>query len=240
MPANQGPANYDPAQFERPSVTVDVVLFTLRERRLQTLLIQRGEQPFAGSWALPGGFVRPDETLDEAARRELAEETGVTEAVLTQLRAFSDPSRDPRTRVITVAYTALISSDRLTLRADTDAADARWFALDRLPKPLAFDHEAILGCALSALRDRLETSRTVAQGLLPIRFTLSQLQEVYETLLGAPLDKRNFRKWVLTTCLVTPTDEEVRGPHRPALLYEFAAASDQNDRPASSLRGLRA
>ena len=235
-----GPDNYDPAQFERPSVTTDIVLFTLRDRRLQTLLIQRAEWPFVGSWALPGGFVRPEETLDQAARRELAEETGVTEASLTQLRTFGDPGRDPRTRVITVTYTALVSSDRLTLHADTDAADARWFPLDDLPRPLAFDHEAILSYALTNLRDRLETSSTVAQGLLPTRFTLSQLQEVYATLLGAPLDKRNFRKWVLTTGLVTPTNEEVRGPHRPAQLYEFSPTLDQNGRPASSLRGLRA
>ncbi len=241
-PDNYDPAryDYDPARFPRFSVTADIVLFTLRERRLQTLLIQRGEPPSVGSWALPGGFVRPDETLDEAARRELAEETGVEGAALTQIRAFGDPGRDPRTRVITVAYTALIPSDRLTLRADTDAADACWFPLDRLPRPLAFDHETILQVALAALRDRLETSRSVAQGLLPTRFTLSQLQEVYEILLGAPLDKRNFRKWVLTTGLVTPTDQAQRGPHRPALLYEFAAFPDQSDRPASSLRGLRA
>lgn len=233
-----GPHNYDVSKFDRPSVAVDIILFTLRDRQLQVLLILRREWPFAGGWALPGGFVRLNESLDEAARRELSEETGVFDAPLTQLRAFGEPGRDPRTRVITIAYTALLPSDRLILRAATDAADARWFPLDRLPHPLAFDHDIILAHALTALRERLETSRTVAQGLLPSRFTLSQLQEVYETLLGVALDKRNFRKWLLATGLVMPTNEEIRGPHRPAQLYTFASQED-NNRPAASLRGLR-
>ena len=127
-------------------------IFTVRERCLQLLLIQRKVWPFEGRWALPGGFVRPGETLEEAARRELSEETGVGNVFLEQLRAFGDPGRDPRTWVITVAHTALIPSDRLTLRADTDAADAGWFPLSALPGPLAFDHQAILDYALSSLR----------------------------------------------------------------------------------------
>lgn len=216
------PETYDPSQFERPSVTTDIVIFTVRDRRLQVLLIERKEWPFAGQWALPGGFVRPDETLDEAARRELREETGVGDVYLQQLSAFGNPGRDPRTRVITVAYTALIPSDTVTLRAETDAADARWFPVNDLPRPLAFDHEHILGCALDALRERLDTRSQVVRGLLPARFTLTQMQEIYETLLGGSLDKRNFRKWVTTVGMVTPTDQEARGPHRPALLYEFA------------------
>ena len=166
-----------------------------------------------------------DESLEDAARRELKEETGVESASLEQLHAFGDPGRDPRTRVITVAYTALLPSDTLTLRADTDAADARWFPLDALPSPLAFDHARILACALANVRRRLEDSN-IARELLPSRFTLTQLQEVYEALLGQSLDKRNFRKWILTLGLVVPTTQEARGHHRPALLHEFTPQTE--------------
>ena len=213
--------NYDPSHFDRPSVTVDIAIFTLREKKLQVLLIERKSWPFAGTWALPGGFVQRNESLEAAARRELREETGVESGYLEQLHTFGDPGRDPRTRVITVAYTALLSSETLNLRAATDAADARWFPMDALPSPLAFDHDAILSCALQSLRRRLENSN-IARELLPARFTLTQLQEVYEALLGVTLDKRNFRKWILTLGLVVPTDQEARGHHRPAQLYEFA------------------
>lgn len=215
---------YDPSAFARPSVTADIVIYTLREKRLHVLLIRRKAWPFEGTWAIPGGFVRPDETLDQAAKRELREETGVSGVVLEQLRAFGDPGRDPRTRVITVAYTALIPSDRVVLRADTDAADARWFAVDDLPRPLAFDHDEILAEALRSLRERVEREN-ITRGLLPVRFTLTQMQDVYEALLGRPLDKRNFRKWALGSGLVRGTGQETRGPHRPALLYEFASPS---------------
>ena len=214
--------SYDASIFERPSVTVDVVIFTVRERCLELLLIQRKVWPFEGEWALPGGFVRPAETLEEAARRELFEEAGVENVFLEQLRAFGDPGRDPRTWVITIAHTALIPSDRVVLRADTDAADARWFPLSDLPGPLAFDHSAILEYALKSLRARLEKDLHVARALLPSRFTLTQMQEIYEILLGRPYDKRNFRKWVLGTGSLAATDQEQRGQHRPALLYEFA------------------
>jgi 8-oxo-dGTP diphosphatase len=205
------------------------VIFTLRDRRLQVLLIQRKSWPFEGAWAIPGGFVQMDESLEQAARRELEEETGVRDIYLEQLRAFGDPARDPRTRVITVAFMALVSSDKLVLQAATDAADARWFPIDQLPVPLAFDHAAILEYALAALRRRLE-SGNIARELLPNRFTLTQLQEVYETLLGQSVDKRNFRKWVLAANLVLPTDQTARGPHRPAQLYEFALGSPNDAR----------
>ncbi|MBV9850298.1 MAG: NUDIX hydrolase [Armatimonadetes bacterium] len=225
---DENETTYDPSRYDRPSVTADIVIFTLRAKQLQVLLIQRKGWPFAGHWAIPGGFVQMNESLEDAARRELQEETGVQSAYLEQLHAFGDPGRDPRTRVITVAYTALVSSDRLTLRADTDAADADWFPIDALPVPLAFDHDRILSCALRALRRRLEDSN-IARELLPARFTLTQLQEVYEALLGRPLDKRNFRKWILTLGLVAPTDQEARGHHRPALLYEFAPPVESGD-----------
>ena len=215
------PAGYNPDDFPHPSVTVDIALFTLRERQLSVLLIQRGEEPFQGRWALPGGFVRKEEPLDEAARRELREETGVTADFLQQLRAFGEPGRDPRTWVITIAYTALLPSDRMVLRADTDAADAHWFPLDAPPRPLAFDHQSILDHAAASLRARLEADLRVLRGLLPARFTLTQLQDVYDLLRGQPSDKRNFRKWALATGSLAATAQAQRGPHRPALLYEF-------------------
>jgi 8-oxo-dGTP diphosphatase len=220
------PENYDASAFERPSVTTDMIVFSIRERRLQVLLIQRKAWPFAGHWALPGGFVRPGETLDDGARRELVEETGVEGVYLEQLRAFGDPGRDPRTWVITVAYTALIPSDRLVLRADTDAADARWFPVDDLPLPLAFDHANILDVAITRLRERLRSSAEIVRALLPVRFTLTQMQEVYEIILGETQDKRNFRKWVTNMGAVAPTGDTMRGQHRPAELYEFVKGDE--------------
>lgn len=212
--------NYDASKYDRPSVTVDIVILTLREKHLHVLLIERKAWPFEGAWAIPGGFVRMDESLEDAARRELCEETGVVDVPLEQLHTFGSVGRDPRTRVITVAYTALIPSEKIVLEASTDAVDARWYPVAKLPHHLAFDHGDILAHALRSLRRRLENSN-VARYLLPDRFTLSQLQEVYEALLGKPVDKRNFRKWILSLGIVRPTDQIVRGHHRPALLYEF-------------------
>ena len=212
---------YDASIYERPSVTVDIVLFTIRERKLNVLLVKRGQWPFEGQLALPGGFVRPTETLDDAARRELEEETGVDGIFLEQLRAFGDPGRDPRTWVITVSYTALLPSDKHILRAGTDAADAIWQDVDALPTQLAFDHSMILNHALTELRRKVLIDASLVKNLVPYRFTLTRLQEVYEILLGRALDKRNFRKWVQSENMVRVTDGEERGAHRPAKLYEF-------------------
>ncbi len=220
-PEDHPKADYDPAAFPRPSVTADIALFTVRDRTLQVLLIRRKEWPFAGQWAVPGGFLRPEETLEDAARRELAEETGVSDVLLEQLRVWSEPNRDPRTWVITVAFTALVASDTLTLRAGTDAAEAQWFPVNALPSPLAFDHDAILADAVRSLQTRLQADLQIAAALLPSHFTLTKMQEVYETISGQSLDKRNFRKWVLGTEAVLPTGDAQRGAHRPALLYEF-------------------
>ena len=229
------PPPYDPSRFPRFAVTVDIVLFAIRDKRLHVLLIRRKEPPFEGQWALPGGFVRPEETLAEAASRELAEETGVEGIPLTQFQTFGTPGRDPREtsgtqplRIVTVAYTALVPgdrADRIVLHAATDAAEADWHPADDitgdLTHPLAFDHAQILVHALTALRLRLEEGHEVAEGLLPARFTLTEMQEVYEALRGEPEDKRNFRKWVLGSGWLLPTEGERRGAHRPAQLYEF-------------------
>lgn len=202
-------------------VTVDVVVFTVRDGSFQVLLIRRGRSPFRGGWALPGGFVRADETLDEAARRELQEETGLRDVYLEQLYTFGDPDRDPRGRTVTVAYVALIRP--APLHASTDAAEAGWFPAVRPPR-LAFDHARILRTAVARLRAKLGYT-TVGFQLLPRTFTLSDLQGLYETILGRRLDKRNFRKKVLSLgLLATAGGKRAAGAHRPAQLYAFKAA----------------
>jgi 8-oxo-dGTP diphosphatase len=203
-------------------VTVDVVIFSIRDGALQVLLVRRKYEPFAGAWAIPGGFVLPDEDLEQAALRELREETGVEHVYLEQLYSFGDPKRDPRGRVITVAYFALVSADR-ALHAGTDAADARWFATGELPE-LAFDHGRILDYSLERLRNKLEYT-SVGFQLLPEKFTLSELQQVYEVILGRRLDKRNFRRKIALLKVVTPLKELRRqGVSRPARLFRFTAA----------------
>jgi 8-oxo-dGTP diphosphatase len=204
-------------------VAVDIVMFTIQSRELRVLLVKRGIPPFLGQFAIPGGFVLKDESLDQAALRELKEETGVGEVYLEQLYSFGDPGRDPRGRVITVAYYALISADRSPIIAGTDAADARWWTVRELPT-LAFDHRKILDYALERLRNKLEYT-TVGFQLLPPRFTLTELQEVYEVILGRKLDKRNFRRKLELLKVLRATRELRRGGRRPARLYEFVAAN---------------
>ena len=212
-------------QYPHPALTVDIVIFTIRDGRLQLLLIRRGGEPYRGNWALPGGFVEMDEGLEQAARRELEEETGVSAAYLEQLYTFGRPDRDPRERVITVAYYALIPSDKLQLRAASDAEAVGWFAMDNLPE-LAFDHDEILAMAYRRLLAKLDYS-TIALQFLPAEFTLSELQAVYEAIQGAPLDKRNFRKWIVAKGLIEETGEERRdGAHRPARLYRLTRPGD--------------
>ena len=218
-------ANYDPSRYERPSVTVDIVILTVRDGKLVVLLIRRKRWPFEGMWAIPGGFVNPDESLEEAATRELQEETGVRDVYLEQLYTFGDPGRDPRTRVITVVYYALIRADRLNVQAADDAEDADWFHLHDLPN-LAFDHRKILDYTLQRLRGKLEYT-TIGFQLLAEEFTLSELQEVYEAILNRKLDKRNFRRKILQTGILEPTDDLRRdGQHRPARLYRFSPKAE--------------
>lgn len=204
--------------YPHPAVTVDIVIFTIRSDELKVLLIKRALSPFKGEWALPGGFVNLDESLDAAARRELEEETDVAGVYLEQLYTFGTPGRDPRERVITIAYYALIPSDRIVLQAATDAEGVSWFGMEEL-RELAFDHSEILGRAHERLVAKLDYS-TIAFQFMPQAFSLSELQQVYELILRAPVDKRNFRKRILALNLIEPTGEEKReGAHRPAKLY---------------------
>ncbi|MGH2638894.1 MAG: NUDIX hydrolase [Rhabdochlamydiaceae bacterium] len=216
---------YDPNQYERPSVTVDVIMMSLRQGDLHVLLIKRRSWPFEGMWAIPGGFVNMNESLETAAKRELREETGVEDVYLEQLYTFGDPGRDPRTRVITVVYFALLDSERLQVRAADDAIEVEWYSVYKLP-PLAFDHSKILNYALERLRGKLEYT-TIAFNLLPEQFTLRELQRVYEIILHRHLDKRNFRKKVLSTGILEDTGEKkMEVTHRPARLYRFNPAAE--------------
>ncbi len=217
---------YDASKYERPSVTVDVLMMSLRQHDLQILLIRRRSWPFEGMWAIPGGFVNKNESLEAAAKRELQEETGVQDVYLEQLYTFGDPDRDPRTRVITVVYFALLDSERLQVKAADDASDVGWFSVYALP-PLAFDHAKIIEYALNRLRGKLNYT-TIAFNLLPEQFTLRELQSVYEIILHKRLDKRNFRKRILTTGILEDTGaKKMEGTHRPARLYRFNPAAER-------------
>ncbi len=201
------------------TVAVDVVLFAVQQKRLYTLLVERGRPPFQGMWAFPGGMVEPDEPLVAAACRELAEETGIRDVpYLTQLRTFGDPHRDPRGRVISVVYWGL-TPELVPPRGADDAAKAQWWPVDAVPA-LAFDHQAILTCARHHLCREVQRDLRLLFHLLPPPFVLRELQEVYEVITGRPTDKRNFRRYVLQH----PWLEELgirapQGPGRPARQY---------------------
>jgi 8-oxo-dGTP diphosphatase len=206
--------------YARPALAVDCVVFGLDEADLAVLLIRRGMDPFAGKWALPGGFVHVDETLDEAARRELAEETGLSRVYLEQLYTYGAIERDPRERVVSVAYYALVNLADHRVKAATDAREAAWFAVGDLPA-LAFDHDEIVATALERLRGKVRY-RPIGFELLPPKFTLTMLQRLYEKILERELDKRNFRKKVLAMGLLEELDEvEQDVAHRAARLYRF-------------------
>jgi 8-oxo-dGTP diphosphatase len=203
-------------------IAVDVVIFTIQESVLKVLLIRRGIPPFQGKMAIPGGFVLVKESLDAAAMRELLEETGVEQVYLEQLYTFGEPRRDPRGRVISVAYYALMAAEKTMLAAGSDAAEARWWPVEKLPE-LAFDHRRILDYALERLRNKLEYT-TVGFQLLPPKFTLTELQAVYEAILGKSLDKRNFRKKMEMLRILKPLAETRSTGRKPARLYRFSAA----------------
>ena len=207
-------------QYPRAALTVDCVVFGFDEGDLKVLLIERGLEPFKGRWALPGGFVRFDETVDAAARRELQEEAGLTNVYLEQLYTFGELDRDPRERVVSVAYYALVKLAEHAAKAATDAANAQWFPISKVSK-LAFDHGDILQAAVERLKGKVRYE-PIGFELLPAKFTLSQLQHLYEAVLGTELDKRNFRKKVLSFGLLVPLKEtQMLGRHRPAQLFQF-------------------
>ncbi|MDR0468654.1 MAG: NUDIX hydrolase [Peptococcaceae bacterium] len=253
---------YDPGDYPQPSMTVDIVVFTvadiqgdnyrkLPEKELRVLLIRRGGHPYIDHWALPGGFVNPDETVGEAANRELEEETGIRGGYLEQLYTFSKPGRDPRAWVISCAHMALIDSSKLTLQAGSDAADARWFKITAEEKSgmdcltmvnenirlgayvtqesygmerkitdndgLAFDHAEMIACAIGRLRAKIEYTDLVFR-LMPERFTLTQLQQVYEAILGKPLYKAAFRRKIMDYVSETGMYTQDAG-HRPSQLF---------------------
>ncbi len=210
-------------RYARPALTVDCVVFGLDAEQLQALLIRRENPPFEGRWALPGGFVDVEETLDAAALRELREETGVEKLYLAQLYTFGAVDRDPRERVVSVAYYALVQLSEHKVQAASDAREAAWFAVDDIP-PLAFDHQEIFAMALRRLRAKVRYE-PIGFELLPPRFTLRQIQQLYEVVLGRKLDKRNFRKKLLGMDLLVELEEvETDVAHRAARLYRFDRA----------------
>jgi 8-oxo-dGTP diphosphatase len=207
----------------RPALTVDCAVFGLDDGDLKVLLVQRDIDPFTGSWSLPGGFVRIDETLDDAARRELAEETGATNIFLEQLYTFSEVDRDPSDRVVTVGYYSLVKLSDHRIRSATDSKRAAWFAVGDVPS-LAFDHGKILKTAHHRLRAKVRY-QPIGFELLPQKFTLTQLQKLYEVILDRQLDKRNFRKKLLAMGVLLELNEiEQDVAHRAARLYSFDKA----------------
>jgi 8-oxo-dGTP diphosphatase len=217
-------------EYPRPAVTVDCVVFGIsQENELQVLLVERADEPFRGRWALPGGFVQVSdgrdqgEGLEEAARRELAEETSVKVAHLEQLATFGQPGRDPRGRVISVAYMALVRSAEHVATAGSDAAGVKWWPVNKRIQ-LAFDHADVLEVALARLRAKVRYA-PIGFALLPRVFPLSELQSIYEAVLGRALDRRNFHRRILAMGILAEAGKQTGVPHRAATLYRFDRAA---------------
>lgn len=207
-------------KYPHPAVTTDCVIFGFDGQQLKVLLVERGIEPYKGHWAFPGGFLKMDETADEGALRELKEETGLETAYIEQLGAFSDVKRDPRERVITIAFYALVNITEV--KGGDDAADARWFRIDDMPL-LAFDHDHILRVAQKRLKEQIHFN-PIGFELLPEVFTMPQLQALYEAILEVKFDRRNFSRKLLTLGLLDMADpDQERNGTRTPVLYRFNA-----------------
>jgi 8-oxo-dGTP diphosphatase len=207
--------------IKRPAVSVNVLIFSLNKDKLQVILTERTAEPFKGQWNIPGALIYIDESLEEAVKRVLTERIGLKEVYLEQLYTFGDTNRDPRGRVISITYFALVPFKDIDFSNLLQDVNVKMADVKHLPEQLAFDHETIIKYGFERVKSKLEYS-TIARGLLPKKFTLSNLQKVYEVILGEKIDKRNFRKRISTLDLLKPTGEKFReGNHRPAALYEF-------------------
>lgn len=206
--------------YPRPAVTTDIVVLAITGGKLGTLLIRRAEDPYRGAWALPGGFLKEGETIEACAARELEEETGASHTPLQQFGIYSAAGRDPRGWVVSVGYLSCVHGQAIHPKAGSDAAEVGWHSVDAIPD-LAFDHATILADALAALRVRIHTEPLLPR-LIPEPFTLSALQDAMEVVMGAPVDKRNFRRQMLETGWIAETDQFTAGRHRPARLYRHA------------------
>jgi 8-oxo-dGTP diphosphatase len=225
LPRNNLPIDARRGGYARPKVAVDTVLFAASGGRLASYLVPRIRGPLAGKWAFPGGLVRTGEMLDDAAGRELAAATGLGDAYLEQLFTFGDPSRDPAAHVVSVAYMAL-ARDSGAIAPPPDGYPAgRWFEVSALP-PLAYDHGLMAEYALRRLKGKIEYTN-IAYALLPREFTFAQLEELYAAILGRPVDRRNFRRRIMSMGLLARRPGERRGAHRPAALYTFKQQSLQ-------------
>jgi 8-oxo-dGTP diphosphatase len=209
-----------------PLVAVDVVIFTIADGELQALLVEVKSGPFAGRWAFPGGLVPLGEAPDATAKRELSSQTGIDDVYLEQLRTFGDPKRDPHAHVVSVAYFALVAGKGVGQPGNPKYRRMQWRPVRDLPS-LAYDHNLLGRCALQRLRSKLAYTNIV-YSLLPRELTLGELQEIYEIIIGRPLDRRNFRKKILALGLLRPLRRRRRGRHRPAQLYSFTRREPMN------------
>lgn len=206
--------------YPRPAITVDCIIFGFDKNELKVLLTQRAIEPYFGKWAFPGGFINIDETADDSARRKLQEEVGLQDIFLEQLYTFSDLDRDPRYRVISIAYYALVRSTDYILEAGLNIEDVQWFSLQEI-EDLAFDHNKILDIAIERLKGKIRY-QPIGFELLPEKFTLPDLHRLYETILQRDIDRGNFRKKILSMdLLIDHSDEQENRPSRGAKIYSF-------------------
>ncbi len=207
-------------EYPRPMVTTDCVIFGFDGSALKVLLIERGIDPFKGQWALPGGFMNMDEDAEQCARRELFEETGVRDMFIEQLYTYSDVNRDPRGRVVSIAYFALVKISDYELLAGDDANNANWFSMHEIPS-LAFDHDRVLRMAIQRLKGKVRY-QPIGFELLEEKFTMRDLQNLYEAILELHIDRRNFHRKIMNMDILIQLDEkEANTPHRAGRYYQF-------------------